>query len=361
MIGVLLLANTAISYFNEFTANLKRGLVAPVYLFHGEEDYLRDFALNRLKESLAQDGQAELPVDVLEGDSKPADITARAEIIPFGAAKRLVVVKNPPFFKSGKRGGEDKELDEQKIPGGEAALLAYIENPSPATCLVFTTAEPVDKRKRLFKAIKKYGQEIECNRLSPGDLNRWVAKRAGEMGRRFGPGAINALLNATGPSMQLISLEIEKLVVYTKGQEVISLEDVNRLCPTRLEDNVFAVVDAIGNKRYGDALAGIKDLLAAKEPPPRLLAMIARQLRILLMACDLKEQGCPEREIPQRLQLHPFVARKVIAQSQNFNKEILLGAMTALSDLDLGIKTGKMEFYPAMETFLLSLTPKVRE
>ena len=280
--------------------------------------------------------------------------------MPFGTAKRLVVVKDPPFFKSGKLGSEHKELVEQKISGGEAALLAYIENPSPTTCLVFTTAEPVDKRKRLFKAIKKYGQEIECNRLTQGDLRRWVIKRAGEMGRRFAPGAIDALLNATGSSMQLISLEIEKLVAYTRGQEVISLEAVNRLCPTRLEDNIFAVVDAVGNKRYGDALAGLKDLLAAKEPPPRLLAMIARQLRILLMVCDLKEQGCPEREIPERLQLHPFVARKAVAQSRNFNKETLLKALAALSDLDMGIKTGKMEFYPSMETFLLSLSPRAR-
>ncbi|MGI6490857.1 MAG: hypothetical protein ACOX0T_00325, partial [Pelotomaculum sp.] len=46
--------------------------------------------------------------------------------------------------------------------------------------------------------------------------------------------------------------------------------------------------------------------------------------------------------------------------SQNFNKETLLEALAALSDLDLGIKTGKMEFYPSMETFLLSLSPKAR-
>lgn len=351
------MARSAVNPFLEFDAGLKRGVVAPVYLFYGEETYLRDLALVRLKEHFEQAGQAGLDVDLIEGEATdPAGVAARAETLPFFAARRLVVVKNPSFFKAAKRGGETGEEESPKPSGREATLLEYIKNPSPSSCLVFTTGETIDKRKRLFQAIKKYGREMEFTYLSPGDLSRWVAKRAGQGGRRFAPGAANALLDAAGPSLQALSLEIEKLIHYTAGREVITAEEISLLCPPRLEENIFKVVDAVGNRRYGEALAGIQDMLAAKEPPLKILSMIARQFRILLMVRDLSERGCPVREVPEKLKIHPFVAQKATVQSRNFSKPLLTRALAALSEVDVGVKTGKMEFYPAMETFLLTLS-----
>lgn len=345
--------------FIEFDTTLKRGIVAPVYLFYGEETYLRDLALVRLKEHFEQAGQTGLDVDMIEGETAdPAEVVARAETLPFFAARRLVVVKNPSFFKAARRGGETGEGEGTNPSGREAALLEYIKNPSPSTCLVFSTGESVDKRKRLFQAIKKYGSEMEFNYLSTGYLTRWVAKRAGQSGRRFAPGAANTLVDSVGPSLQALSLEIEKLVNYTAGREVITAEEIHLMSPPRLEENIFAVVDAVGSRRYREALAGIKDMLAAKEPATKILSMIARQFRILLMVRDLVERGCPAREIPGRLKIHPFVAQKAAAQSRNFSKPILTGALAALSELDAGVKTGKMEFYPAMETFLLTLSSR---
>jgi DNA polymerase-3 subunit delta len=342
--------------FKDFDAGLKRGVVAPVYLFYGEETFLRDLALARLKEYFELGNPVGLDVDVIEGETAdPAEVAARAEILPFFAARRLVVVKNPPFFKTARRGGENGGAEEPKSGRG-AALLEYIKKPSPSTCLVFSTGDPVDRRTRLFQAIKKYGHEIEFTYLSPGYLTRWVTKRAGQSGRKFAPDAANILVNSAGPSLQALSLEIEKLVNYTAGREVITTEDIHLMCPPRLEESIFAVVDAVGNRRYREALAGIKDMLAAKEPPLKILSMIARQFRILLMVCDLTERGCPAREIPGRLKIHPFVARKAVSQSRNFNKQLLTGALAALSELDVGVKTGKTEFYPAMETFLLTLS-----
>jgi DNA polymerase-3 subunit delta len=97
-------------------------------------------------------------------------------------------------------------------------------------------------------------------------------------------------------------------------------------------------------------------MLATKEPPLKILSMITRQFRILLMVRELTDSGCPAREIPERLKIHPFVAQKAAAQSKNFSKSLLTGALAALLELDVGLKTGKTEFYPAMETFLLTIS-----
>lgn len=199
---------------------------------------------------------------------------------------------------------------------------------------------------------------MQFSYLGSGDLTRWAIKRAGQSGRKFAPGAAGVLVDLAGPSLQSLSLEIEKLVNYTAGREVITTEEVRLMCPPKMEDNIFTVVDAIGSRRYREALSGIKDMLAAKEPPLKILSMISRQFRILLMISDLTERGCPAREIPERLKIHPFVARKAAAQSKNFSKPLLTSALKILSQLDVGVKTGKMEFYPAIETFLLTLNSK---
>lgn len=346
------------NYFIELLNSLKRGVISPVYLFYGEETYLKDQAVARFKEFYIQGGESDLNVDLIEGETAvPADIVARAETLPFFADKRLVVVKNPTFFKASKRAIEEaaEGVVETKAAGKEAPLLDYLKNPLASTCLIFTTGEPVDKRKRLFQAIKKNGRALDFTFLSRGELSRWLAQKAGAGGRKFAAGAGDALLDAAGPSLQKLVMELGKLFNYTAGREVITPEDVRKLCPPKTEENIFAIMDAVGNRRCGEALTGIREMLAAKEPPLKILSMIARQFRLLLQVHDLLGRGCPPRDIPAKLNIHPFVAQKVLAQCKNFNLTILIGAIEALSEVDVALKTGRQEFYPAAETFLLKL------
>jgi len=346
-----------VKYFIELLNSLKKGAVAPVYIFYGEETYLREQAVARFKEHLVHD-ESGMNYDLMDGEAvTPADIVARAETHPFFADKRLVVVRNPVFFKpAGKSGKNAAEADEEvKNSEKEMPLLNYLKNPLISTCLIFTTGEPVDKRKKLFQLIKKNGQAIDFTLLSRGELTRWLAQKAGAAGKRFTPEAADAFLESAGPSLQKLMLELDKLFNYTAGCEVITPVDVHQVCLPGVEENIFAIVDALGNKRCGEALAGIREMLAAKEPPLRLLSMITRQFRLLLQVQELMERGYPAREISARLKMHPYVYKKIAAQCQNFDCVRLAGALESLLELDSAVKTGRQEFYPAIEAFLLKL------
>ncbi|BAF59048.1 DNA polymerase III, delta subunit [Pelotomaculum thermopropionicum SI] len=346
------------NYFVEFLNSVKRGQVSPVYLFYGEETYLKEQAVLRLKEHLAGGDRSGLNFDLVDGETvAPAEIAARAETLPFLAGKRLVVVKNPAFLQPAGKTGDGPAGDEKgaKSSGKESPLLKYLENPPSSTCLVFVAGESVDRRRRLFQAIKKCGQAVEFTFLSRGELTRWLVQKAGAEGRRFAAGAADALLDAAGPSLQTLVLELEKLFSYTAGQKFITVEDVRAVCPPGPEENIFAVVDAVGNRRCGEALAGIKDMLAAREPPLRILAMITRQFRLLLQVRELLEQGCPPGRIPDRLGVHPYTARKAALQCKNFGRSFLIGALQSLLEIDVAVKGGRQDFYPAVETFLLKL------
>ena len=346
------------NYFIDLLNSIKRGVISPVYLFYGEETYLQEQAVNHFKNFCAGDGDSGLNYDLVDGETvSPADIVARAETVPFFAEKRLVVVKNPVFFKSAKRikGEPPKEEKKVKASGREMPLLNYLKDPPTSTCLIFTTNEPVDRRKRFFKAIKKNGRAVDFTFLNRKDLTRWLNQRARKAGKKFAAGASEALLDVAGPSLQRLVVELEKLFNYTAGQEVITPKDVHELCPPRPEENIFAIVDAVGNRRCGEALTGIKEMLAAKEPPFKLLAMVSRQFRLLLQVYDLLERGYPPGEIRTRLNMHPYVCRKIAGQCRNFNRARLIGAVESLSELDVAVKTGRQEFYPALEAFLLKM------
>ena len=108
------------------------------------------------------------------------------------------------------------------LTGGETVLLEYLKDPLISTVLVFNTGEPVDKRKRIFKAVKEAGKAVDFTPLSRADLARWLTQKAGKAGRKFAGRALDELLDAVGPSLQKLSVEFEKLLNYTEQSGVIA-------------------------------------------------------------------------------------------------------------------------------------------
>ena len=352
-------------YYIELINSLKRGVLAPVYLFYGEESYLLERALQRFREYFSAEGETDLNCEVLDGETlTPADIITRAEAAPFFSGKRLLIVKGPTFIqgkpaaakgKSTPGPAGDESEPEEKTTSKEKALLDYFENPSSSSCLILVADADPDKRKKVFRVIKKNGRVVEFTYLSKGDLRQWLDRKAKTSGKTLEPRAAEALLNRAGPALQKLAMEWEKLDTYTAGRDGIKLADVEQLVTPTEEDNIFAIMDAIGQRRIGEALRGVRELLAAKEPPPRLLAMITRQIRLLLQVTDLSARGYKEKEIIAKLKLHPFVYRKITAQKRNFTQSALIEAIRYLATLETDIKTGRREFYPALETFLLKI------
>lgn len=345
-------------YYQGLLNSLKRGVISPVYLFYGEEAYLKEQALLAFKSHFSGDIEAEFNFDLIEGETATAvEIVRSAETIPFFSEKRIVVVKNPVFFRSAKRGGDEipGEEDQDKDTDLEKPLLDYLKDPLSSTCLIFTTGEPVDKRKRLYKAIKNFGGAVEFSFLSRAELAGWLVKEARKEGKSFAAGAQYALVEAAGPALQNLTVELEKIMNYLAGQDTITKKDIYQVCSPVLEENIFAVVDAIGNKDCPAALNGIREMLAAKAPPPRILSMISRQFRLLLLVKDMLERGFKPGEITARLKLKPFVYQKIVSQSKNFSLPLLAGIFQSLSEIDASLKTGRQEFYPAVEIFLLKL------
>jgi len=156
-------------------------------------------------------------------------------------------------------------------------------------------------------------------------------------------------------------VEINKLITYAGGNRVITPDDVAAVTPPHPEEDVFAVVDAIGERNASRAIAGINRLILMKNPPPAILAMVARQIRLLLRAGEAIGSGSPIKELSQTLGIHPFVAKKITAQQRNFNRNQLIRWLLNLHELDVLVKSGKQEFLPGIETLIMNICIKAQK
>ena len=348
----------ALKYYIDLLNELEKGKIAPVYLFYGPEVYLQEKAMERFREKLLPP-QADFNLDILDGEEAgEGDIVSRAQTPPFLAGRRLVLVRHAPFFSGGDK-GEKKERagssSRHKSPAGEkdSPLRAYLKQPVPHTCVIFTTTGPVDQRRRLFKALKEKGRVVEFTFLKARDLVRWLEKEARLAGKTIAPAAAELLVQRVGNSLFILKNELEKAIAYAGERKEIREEDIRRLTVPLVEENIFQVVDAIGQRHVTSALAGIRELLAKGQPGPAILAMVARQFRLILQGQELMGKAGPGEDLAGLLGVHPFVARKVLAQMHNFTRDQVLVILNKLLELDRGIKRGRMEFYPGMEMLLL--------
>ena len=350
--------------FLDFVDGLKRGEFAPVYLFHGEEEYLRKQALQELQRRVLAPESAQFNFDPVDGEETTAGtVVSLAEAPPFSTERRLVVVRYAPYFttrikeKPSLRTTHGAAEDEEDglATSGDTSLLKYLDHPLSTTCLVFDTGHAVDQRRKLYKAVRKVGRVIEFAYLKPDGLAKWAAARVNQAGKKMAPGSADLLIGRAGRSMTLLANELQKVISYVGEKDTITKEDVREVTVSQIEENIFAVVDAVGERRAGRALSGIQELLAANHSPPVILSMIARQFRLILQAQELAAAGCQFTELSKLLDVPPFVARKILAQSRNFSFEQVKQVLEWLLELDAGVKTGNRDFYPAMEMLVLEL------
>ena len=233
-----------------------------------------------------------------------------------------------------------------------------MENPNPSTCLIFDAGDQVDKRKKTYREITKTGKVIEFTLLKVDQLKAWLEKQARQADKTIAPGAAEELLARVGNSLQALSMEIQKLILFTGDNKIITATDVTTVTPPPLDEDIFAVVDAIGERNPARAIAGIQRLLIQKQPPPAILAMVARQIRLILKVGEALRSGNQSVELASRMGIHPYVARKMASQQRNFNLQQLIFSLHRLHELDIALKKGYQEFLPGMEMFILDVCRK---
>lgn len=306
------------------TEDIKNKNFKRVYLLYGEEAYLKKQYKERLKNSVLQPGD-DMNLNIYEGKGIDVnEVISQADTMPFFAEKRLLLIEGSGMFKS-----------------ASAQMAEYIPRIPEETCIVFVEDE-VDKRGKLYKAVKKEGRAVELVRQDEKTLMNWVLSMLRKEGRQITSATMGQFLAKTGDDMELIGNELEKLLCYTLGREVITSEDVEAVCVNRTENKIFEMINAIAGKQQKKALDLYYDLLALKEPPMRILYLITRQFNLLMQVKELREQGFDQGAIAKTLGMQSFIVRNYVRQSERFTLEQLRAALQECVETEEAVKTGKM-------------------
>lgn len=319
----------------QLNEDIKTGQLKQVYLLYGEEAYLRKQYRDRLKGALA--GEDTMNCHYFEGkDVRPAEIIDLAETLPFLAPRRVIIIENSGLFK---RGGE--------------ALAEYIPAMAETAYFVFVETE-VDKRSRLFKAVRDKGRATEFPLQDENTLARWIAGMAAKEKKRIADRDIRYFMEKTGTDMANIKTELEKLFCYAIDKEVITQEEIDAICTRRVTNQIFDMIGAVADKNQKKALALYYDLLALKEPPMRILFLIARQFNLLMQVKEYRAKGCDNRTIAEKTGLRSFIVGKYLAQAAHFEKERLREAVGACVEAEESVKTGKLDDRMSVELLILT-------
>lgn len=315
--------------------DIKSGEFKNVYLLYGEESYLRKQYRDRLKNALCQEGDT-MNYNYFEGkDIHFPEVIDLAETMPFFADRRTIVIENSGACK---QGGEQ--------------IAEYIKGSSETTYFIFVEEE-VDKRSKLFKAIKDKGRAVEFASQDENTLRRWIKGLLSKENKTMSDRALLLFLEKTGTDMENIRKELEKLICYTLQKPQIEEADVESVCTTRVSNRIFDMINAIADKRQKQALDLYYDLLELKEPPMRILFLIARQFNLLLQVKELKAKGYGNNQIAEKTGLHSFIVNKYITQAAKFKNEKLREALEDCVGADEAVKTGKMNDRMSVELLIV--------
>ena len=314
--------------------DIKNGKLNHIYLIYGGESFLRKQYKERLKKALSPDEDS-MNYSYYEGkDISVGEIIDLAETMPFLAERRTIIIENSPFFK------------------GDGEKMAEYLNSVPDTTYFVFVEEVVDKRSKMYKSVKQNGSIVEVS-ITEEKLITWILQLLKKDNKKITTNTMHYLLEKIGTNMETIRQEVEKLICYCYDKEVITEEDIDAVCTTQMNNQIFEMLDAMANKRQKAALQMYYNLLALREPPMKILYLIGRQFNLLMQTKMLKQRGYGDRVIAEKIGVPPFAGTKYVNQASKFKMEDLKKAVEECVEADETVKNGSRNDRLSVELLII--------
>jgi DNA polymerase-3 subunit delta len=309
-----------------------KGEFAPLYLFHGEEHFLLDEALDDLLNRAVEPSMRSLNLDILYGGEADArDVVAAASSYPMMGERRVVIVRDLDRI-SGKEGERD-------------ILSSYVEKPSGSTVLVLIANDP-DFRQKPFKKIQSSGWAYEFAPIKDYQLPVWIRERVKKSGGTISDDAVEFFQAAVEPNLRDVQNEIEKLFLYAGGRKDLTSSDVQAVVGMRKEHSIYELQRALGEKNVTRALEIMSKLIDAGEDINYFIVSLFRYFSKIYVVQDMLARRRPSPELLKFLRLAPFQT-KFAEEYQNgarrFTSKELETVFASLLNADILSKSSQID------------------
>ncbi len=316
-----------------------------LYILLGEDDYSIRQSLEEIKRGLGDRALLSANTATLDGQRLTLDqLRTVCETVPFLAERRLVIISGllERFDPKGKSSRQKKIIATASQQDEYNSFAVYLHQMADSTVLVLTDSG-ISSGNPLLKEISAKAVVRSFPLLRDAKLRRWIQRQVAEEGGSISPQAVDLLAKLVGGNLWIMANEIDKLLLFTSGRR-IEEEDVGLVVSHSQEANVFALVDAIFEFKARVAEPLLQQLLQKGAAPAYLMAMLSRQIQMIVRAKELRNQRKSEVEIQKKLGLtSEFALRKTLEQAARYPAQRLKEIYHKLLETDLSIKTGKYD------------------
>ena len=330
----------------ELERQLNSGKLSSIYLLYGEEKYLIENDIKKIKKIF---GDLIKGINYILLDENNIDeIISDIETPAFGYSKKLIIVKDTGLFK---KDGKKKNVKAVSI---REKLNEYIKNNIDIInemAVVIFTEDDVDKNE-LFKTIDKIGCTCKFDYQKPIELQKRIKAICQAYKVNIDNFTLQYFIESCGTSMQDLINEIRKLIEYVGINGTIKNEDIDKLSIKQIDSVIFDLTDNLGKKNIKNAMEVLQNLLYLKEPIQKILVTLYNHFKKLyLIKLALKYN----KDVTQVLNLKPnqtFLVSKYKNQASYFNEKDLRIILKELADLDYKYKIGLIDINIGLETIL---------
>jgi len=281
----------------------KKKLYKPLYWLEGEEEYYIDKVIKYAEHQVLPESEASFNLTVFYG--KDADWSAVVNACmryPMFADRQVVILKEAQQMR---------DIDK---------LENYIENPLNSTIFVVSYKEKgLDKRTKLYKAVRKNGEVFNSEKIQDYKLPEWITEYIQSIGYGVSSKAVMLLAEHIGNDLSRISNEIEKVTVNLGKRKDITEDDIENYVGVSKEYNVFELQDALSKKDLAKAVNIIQYFAGNSKAAPIQMVLPAlynyfSKLYAIFGMADKSEQG-----VKPLFYNNPFAARQALETVKKYN------------------------------------------
>ena len=331
----------------ELEKQLNQGSTKGIYLLYGEDTFLLEQQLNKIKKNF---GETIKGINYIYIDENSVqELNADIETPAFGYPNKLIIARETGIFKrevKGRSGGASKELKD-KI---NTYLKENVDMINESVILVFV--ENQAEKNSIYNTIEKIGTVCNFEEQKPFQIIKRLKAICNAYMVNVDENTLQYLIESCGTNMQDLINEIRKLIEYAGENGTIQKKDIDKLCIKKIESIIFDLTDNLGQKKVKEAMEVLYNLIASKEPIQKILITLYNHFKKLYF---VKLAIYYNKDIAQSLQLKPnqmFLVNKYKLQAKGFKTSELKKIIQELEELDYKYKIGLIDLNVGLEAIL---------
>lgn len=336
---------------SDFEKNLKGNKIDNCYIFCGTDENLIRESIDNMVSKLINPSFKELNYVRYDGAKVNNDLLLNScETLPFMSDKKIVEVYRAKFLEDGnvKGSGDGKAIDFNELSKYITTLPTYT-----VLIMYYIFESERDKVSGKVKKLEGKATVVKVDKLKGASLQNKVKEIFQSRGKKIDKAELSFFCSIIDNNMNIVSNEIDKLICYTEGRD-IAREDIITLMPPKSENDIFNLVDYLSQRNIKKSIDILNELIYKGDKPSIILYMIERQFKLLLALRVGNEGGKGHEVLAKNLKLHPFIAEKMVKQSQKFTLEALRKNLKLCVEVESLIKSTSIDDKTALEMLIIN-------